>query len=555
MRKSIMFLTIAVLVATALPSFAELQNVEVGGEIRLRGNYISNVFIPGQLGAVAEPRWGANAPWPWTGSPFGAAAIAGRSMGGPFGPNVMSIFDWDDRGGDLKFVEQRTRVNIKADFTDEVSAFIELDSYDWWGETAVVPGAVGNDFRSANYVTGADARANTGDDVEVFQAYIEANEMFGQPVRLRIGRQEMAFGSQFLVGTGDFGFFFTGLSFDAIRLTYATDQFSVDAWGAKLVERSPIEEDGDVDFYGIYASYLGLEDITLDAYWMWLRDARAINVNQLPFMGEWIEGILDLDQYDTTSLHTVGLRGAGKVGAFDFDAELAYQFGDAGQIGSTFVGGVWPTGQIYGDEGADFDEWGGCVEVGYAFDMQYQPRVFLGAMYFGGEDDRDVSFLEWLFPFINRPEASVSFNRLFSNQIYSGALDLTNDLSNVLIIRGGVQAAITEKLFVWACLSYFEALEEFDAPVHFKIRRLRIPVAPAWPWWTQENDDDLGWETDFFFNYMYSEDLTFEFGWAHFFVGDGAAEGNYVRWNGLLFNGGTDDEDADYVYFGTSIKF
>ena len=47
-------------------------------------------------------------------------------------------------------------------------AFIEIDSYDIWGE----------DFRS-NYVTGVDARAASGDDVEMYQAYIEAEEMSG----------------------------------------------------------------------------------------------------------------------------------------------------------------------------------------------------------------------------------------------------------------------------------------------------------------------------------------------------------------------------------------
>src|SRR5690606_31870040 len=109
-------------------------------------------------------------------------------------------------------------------------------------------------------------------DVEVYQAYIEANEMFGYPLRLRIGRQELAFGSEWLVGVNDAAAFFQGLSFDAVRLTYATDVFSVDAFAAKLADTTPLEQDGDVDFYGVYGSYLGLEDIVIDAYWMWLRD-------------------------------------------------------------------------------------------------------------------------------------------------------------------------------------------------------------------------------------------------------------------------------------------
>ena len=48
------------------------------------------------------------------------------------------------------------------------------------------------------------------------------------------------------------------------------------------------------------------------------------------------------------------------------------------------------------------------------FDGELQLRQFLGAAYYGGEDNRDLSFLEWINPF-NRSCASVSFNRLFSS--------------------------------------------------------------------------------------------------------------------------------------------
>lgn len=39
------------------------------------------------------------------------------------------------------------------------------------------------------------------------------------------------------------------------------------------------------------------------------------------------------------------------------------------------------------------------------------------------------------------------------------------------------------------------------------------------------------------------------------FTGDGLAEGSFNDLNGLLFNGGTDDDDADYLYFETTLRF
>ena len=194
--------------------FAELQNVEVGGSIRIRGNYIGNTF-----NSFVGPSPGPETRW-------SATSVMRRPTGNLLGPGISSIFDWDDVGRDLSFVEQRTRLHIKADFTDHVSTFIELDSYDVWGE----------DFRSVDYLTGIDSRQNSIDDVEVFQAYIEADEMWGTPLQLRIGRQELSFGSQFLVGPRDFAFFWTGVSFDALRLTYKADVFSIDAWASKLFE-------------------------------------------------------------------------------------------------------------------------------------------------------------------------------------------------------------------------------------------------------------------------------------------------------------------------------
>jgi hypothetical protein len=546
MRKSLWIIAAVLLVATT--AGAELQNVIVGGQIRIRANYYMSAF-----GDTPEIRW----PGFTIGGPdwvpgraiggYGAAraTFVGHGVGAPFlgagGPftnHVVSLFDWDDRGNDLDFVESRVRLNVNADFTDEVSAFIEIDSYDWWGE----------DFRS-DWVTGADFAADSDDDVEIYQAYIQAEEMWGTPLRLRVGRQELSFGSEWLVGTNDTNSFFSGLSFDAVRLDYATDMFSVAAWAAKLAEVGALEEDGDTDFYGVYASYMGLEDISIDAYWLMVRDAFSLNDTNLPWIAEWFEDALNLDDYDPSYLHTVGLRGAGTIGAFDFEVEGAYQFGDADIVGFHF--GPF----IYGDDSADFDgNWAANAEFGYTFDMTYQPRVFIGGAYFTGEDERDLTFWEWINPF-NRPDASVSFNRLFSNWEYSQFLDLNGNLSNFWTARVGVSAMPTENVQVMLKASYFQADEAFDAPRHIKVGRYRVPILPAWSFWTQENDDNLGIEAELSATYNYSEDLVFEAGWAHLFVDDGLEEGNFTQNNGLLFNGGTSDDDADYVYLETRLSF
>lgn len=399
MRKSLAILIIAVTVATAIPAFADLQNVVVGGSVRVRGDWY--------LGA--------------------------------------------NDGNSNAFAEQRTRLNVRADFTDAVSAFIEVDDYAIWGE----------DFRS-NYLTGIDSRAATGEDVELYQAYIEAKDMWGTGLKARVGRQEIKLGSGWLVGTNDKNSLFTGLSFDAVRLSYATDMFSVDGLFAKLAERSPLEEDGDIDMYGVYGSYLGIENVTLDAYWLFIRDAANF------------AGSLDT--------HTFGLRGAGTIGAFDFEAEVAYQLLDL-------------------DDADNSDAFAANAEVGYTFDMNYTPRVFVSGAYFEGSDD------------------DAAFNRLFSNTEYSWFLDLQGALTNFWTGAVGFSVMPTETLKATVSGRYLSLVEDFSTNC-------------------VDNDSELGWEIDASLAYAYTKDLSIEGGYAHLFTGDAI--------------GG---DDLNYFYLETKLCF
>ena len=533
-------LVLLVFCLIAVPVMAELQNVEIGGEIRIRGNYIyanynsPNMFaltwpaLPGFNALSARPI-GDMVTYVFSGG--NRVAIRGNGLG------IFSPYSWDNDTNAMKIIEQRTRLHVKADFTNDVNAFVELESYDWWGD----------DFRS-NWITGADARANSADDVEVYQAYIEAENMWGLPLRARIGRQELVFGNEWLVGNKDFGPLFTGRSFDALRLTYATDTFSVDAWAAQLFESGVTEEDGDVWFYGVYGSCRAVENWTFDAYWLWLRDARSLTDTNFGWFAEWLEDVFNVDDYDVTNIHTVGLRASGTFGAFDLNAEAAYQWGDAGQVGFVFK----PF--LYGDDGAEYDTWAGTIELGYTFDMAWQPRVSLGFDYYGGEDNRDISWFKWWWPF-DRPEASVSFNRLFSDKMYGGFLDVQNNLSNVWIGRAAVMVHPTENTMLLGEIAYFEAVEPFDSPVYFNFGKFRIPIAPALSFWTKENDSELGWQATLYGEYYYSQDLTFAALLSALWPGDGLVDGNFIAWNGLVSSQGTDDDLSLYGSLEVRLKF
>jgi len=510
------FIAVGSTLFTCVPgATAELQNVEVGGSVETYGVWYSEYFTPDRI------------VWP-------TFFLPRRPIG--LGGTISGI---GSDGHSTDFIEQRIKLNARADFTRDVTAFIEVDSHWTWGD----------EFRS-DYRTGQDGTArNNAGDPEIYQAYIMADKLAGTPLRMTIGRQELSFGDEWLVGTNSDPDPFSEHTFDALRLTYDSELWVIDVWASILAEGgSTAEDDDDVMFYGLYASYRGIENMELDAYYLFVRDPRRINDTNFIAPLEWIEDIAGLDDYDGTSLHTVGLRASGLAGSFDWYAEAAYQWGDAGTLGSQFR----PFG-VYGDSRAKYDNWAGVFEVGYSFDVRFAPRVYVTGAYYGANDERELSFWEWLNPF-DLSEASVAFNRLFSGQRHNHFIDASAN-SNNWFVQGGVEFAVTESLDVGVSALYQEYVEPFDLPLFFAVGGLRVPIAPALSFLTQEGSADLGVEVGLVATYHYTEDLSFEIGYIHNFIGDGLRDGGFFDFNATSFVGGTSDKDADSVYFLTTLAF
>ncbi|HOC72542.1 MAG TPA: alginate export family protein, partial [Candidatus Hydrogenedentes bacterium] len=258
-----------------------------------------------------------------------------------------------------------------------------------------------------------------------------------------------------------------------------------------------------------------------------------------------------LDDYGATRLHTLGTHLFGKSGGFDYSLELAYQFGDAEHLGATFL----PVGGLYGDQNADYGNWGAELNVGYTFkDAKWQPRPYVMGVYFQGHDERDISFGEWLNPFY-RPDASTSFNRLFSDLNYMPTINDNGWLSNVAQIQLGVELQATEKVRLHAHVAKDWAVAAFDPPVSWKFGDTYVPVAPMLSFWTEDGSNDLGWEVAAWLRYQYSADLWFLFYGNYLFAGDGLTRGAFSQFNGTEITAGTDDTNAGYVFWMAVLKF
>lgn len=427
---------------------------------------------------------------------------------------------------------------MSADFTNYVNATFAIESFDRWG----------TDFRS-NYITGADFPGTTTDDVEFTQAFIDVSNIFGQPILLRMGRQPIGIDKRWLVSE-----YISGtlpLSYDGVRLMYRSEHWELDGWATVLADSGAEEEDGDVNFFGLHGTYTFSDAFSARAYWYLVRDGRSLNDTNFVWPLEQIENIVGLDDYDPTYLHTVGLRLTGNEWGFDYDWELAYQFGDADASSQGFK--LAPS--FYGQDDAEYDAFGTDLELGFTAEwLPLKPRMLIGGAFLEGEDNRDITFGEWLNPF-DRPDPSLSFNRLFSGHVYSWILDVGQDMTNFKQVRIGAEFDVTEAIVAHLLVSHFWVDEPFDLPVMVSAGPVRLPLAPALAFWTEEADDNIGTTALLWFKYNYSEDLWFSVGLEWLFAGDGLEDGSFLHRHGMEMTGGIDSDDAQYLFLDMGLKF
>ncbi len=456
MKRITILLALTLVVALSMPAVAEVEEITVGGSIIVQGEFQESGFGPaGPVPAIA-PRTG-----------------------------------FDDDIASQAWYSQRTRVNVDAALSGGVRAFVELQAYDVWGDAGYDDIGTG----SSNPV------GNPG--VDLYQAYIDMNNIADYPVMLRIGRQELEYGREYLIGNNDAGRNFSGLSFDAIKVVYTEEDFQVDVWAAKLFEgNGPAVtglQDEDVDFYGAYGTYTGIENTVLDAYLLLVRDPSA-------------GGEVDY-------LYTVGGRAAGIVdlgaGAIDYNAEIAFQFGDTVADG-------------------DYEAWTLNLMAGYTFtDVQWTPRLEVEYAYFSGDDNATDNDEE-------------EFVRLFSD-VHYGELNLggehDNLATNLHIIRIGGSAVPVDKLTVSADFYLFWLAEDDSQGGALTFGNVQVETLIG-PLNTLADDNSVGYELDLVADYQYTEDLNLRVGWTHFFVDD-AIENSF----------GGQDDDVDYLFVQAALDF
>ena len=206
-----------------------------------------------------------------------------------FGGQVRPRFEFRSLDGfdadvGTHFTSMRTRVWLRAGLPSSVTAFVQLQDVRVWGEETSTTDPVAN-------------------ALDLHQGWLE----FGDPVEgghaLRLGRQELAYGEERLVGALDW--FQQARSFDGLRFRARPHDrpVVVDGFAMRIAEDDVFAR--DAGFYGVYG--------TSGPY-----DVYAL-------FNTFAESVDGAD--DGTGQVTLGGRAAGDAGVADWRVELAYQLG------------------------------------------------------------------------------------------------------------------------------------------------------------------------------------------------------------------------------------
>ena len=264
---------------------------------------------------------------------------------------------------------------------------------------------------------GQDARAPgkdnaTGlfrDPFDVRQAWIEVGDSANGVVRARVGRQELLYGKQRLVGPLDWTN--TARQFDAARLTIGKKSLHVDLFAASVVAIDPEgwnkRRDGN-NLHGAYATLNGwLDRGALEVYTLWktnprVRDALGTSGDEDRYTSGFrferpLGGGFDLEtewagQYGRFSREDISAWGAygilvyrppGWAWAPRFSGEVQYGSGDGDPsdgVRKTFDQ-LYPTGHLYQGT-ADRIGWQNVSDVRLGVALKPHPDLTLNLDYF-----------------------------------------------------------------------------------------------------------------------------------------------------------------------------
>jgi hypothetical protein len=341
-------------------------------------------------------------------APAAEPAASGTTLVGPGGTFSVggdirwrgryfdNVWDFSDGSDNDQTESFRFRPRVWMDWkpTDNSEAYIRFTKEWLYGGDEEMPGY------------DVDAK-----DVMFDNAWFLQKDIFGLPVDIKIGRQDLIYGEGFVIldGTPQDGS--QTISFDAAKATLKHDWGSTDFLMVKPHENSTSFAD-DEDLYGIYNKW-SLGGFGLEPYFL------VKNKNQKPDAGIKPPTVVDPSPAEETQL--LGMRGTKSMEISDgvnlaLAAEIGKQWGEVDFTGEV-PGSVWAYSHHAGTLKADRDAWGGYINGTLSFtDVLWKPSLKAAFTYTTGDDPATPDYEGWDDFYAQWPK----YSELYVYSLYDG---------------------------------------------------------------------------------------------------------------------------------------
>src|SRR5258708_2937145 len=441
---------------------------------------------------------------------YGIQGVAGT----PGKPNN----DFRENGADIFNEYLMSRLRFHVGYTET-----------WW--SAYVEGRsslVANDERYAYpnvpAVAGTVRKRGDGPEADIIdlqQAYVTLGNHKEFPLSLKVGRQELIYGEERLVGA--FGWNNIGRVFDTARVRVQTEWFGADFFTGRVV----IPEDGTFNvnndyewFSGLYATSTKVPKNTLDAYFF-ARNASPKAASAVPSP--------QFPQPSARDIYTIGGRmksQPGELHGFDYLLDGAYQFGD---FRDTRLG--------VNSARLDHSAFMAIGQAGYTFSHAWAtPR--LGVEYDYGSGDSNST---------NRTHGT--FDNLFpTNHKFYGSMDMVS-LQNIQDLAFNLSLKPNQRMSICLMGNIFWLADTHDNS--YTVAGTPRGLTAATPHngfgVNPQYSNFVGTEFSVVAGVAVTRWLQFEEGYGHFFHGD------YIQqtWSAPGFG----SRDADFSYAQLNLTF
>jgi hypothetical protein len=368
---------------------------------------------------------------------------------------------------------------------------------------------------------GGDSGPETDDPVDLHQAYVTVGNHKEFPVSLKVGRQELSYGDERLVGA--FAWNNIGRVFDAVKLRWQNPWFAAEAFTSKLV----LPDDNNFNTWNDYNVFSGLHITTkkiprnTSEFYFFSRNdclgsATANPGAVLPFQ---------VPTPAARDIYTFGARfksNPGDLGNFDYTVESAYQLG------------TWKATAT--SERLDHEAYAFVANVGYSFPEVFgTPRVALEYAYGSGDSDPDDDKHE-------------TFDNLYpTNHKFYGYMDFLS-WQNLQDLRGIFTIKPTPRLSLALEGHAFWVADTADNLYNAGgVPRGAGPTTGTGYGRNPGYGCYVGSELDVIAGYALTKFASLEAGYGHFFVGE------YIKetWSAPGFG----SQDADWFYIQTVVRF